>query len=210
MMGCLILAELLAIAFFSLWPVNPKGNENNQIVSFSDDVIAIQDAVITRQQGGPPPPPQPQSPIPIPKDEIIEEEITEINDIKVTDYSDSLSVTMLGSQGDSDQPVTNPQTAPSIIRIVEPTVPEAAKKAKVKAEIWVNFLVDRQGRVEEATISQIKRYDPTSDSMREVERIGYGLTEATINAALQWKFRPAKDNGEKVKAYTRHIFTFGF
>lgn len=209
-MACLIVAELITIGIFNFWPVPSSDNRTMQDVKVSDDVIAIDDVVMTRQQNQPPPPPKPQSPIPVPKDEIIEEEIPELNEINVTDYSDSLSVALRGSEGNSDKATSNPQTAPSVIRIVEPTVPQAAKEANIKAEIWVTFLVDQQGRVEEASVSQIKLFDRDTGNTRDVQTIGYGLTEATLNAALQWKFRPAKDDGEIVRAYTKHIFTFGF
>jgi outer membrane biosynthesis protein TonB len=182
----------------------------NRDPDFSEDVLAIEDIVRTEQANRPASPPKPQIPIPEPTDEIIEEEITEIDDLNIAESSDPLSEAKLGNQGDSDEPVSNPQTSPSVIRIVEPTVPDAAKKAEIKAEIWVNFLVDEQGRVEEASISQIKLYDRESGEARQVDSIDYGLTEATLDAALQWKFRPAKNDGKVVKAYTRHIFTFGF
>jgi outer membrane biosynthesis protein TonB len=210
MMICVVVAELIAIGVFNFWPSPSINSQTYQDMDTSDDVAAIQDVVITRQQDRPPPPPKPQSPIPEPTDEIIEEEIVEINEINVTDYSDSLAIAMEGSQGESEKPTSNPQTAPSVVRIVEPTVPDAAKKANIKAEIWVTFLVDTQGKVEEASISQIKLYDRETGEVQNVQTIKYGLPEATLNAALQWKFRPAKDNGELVRAYTKHIFTFGF
>lgn len=208
-LACIIAAELIAIAMFQFWPSPDNTGEINQENNFSEDVLAIEDIVRT-EQTEPASPPKPQVPIPQPTDEIIEEEITEIDDLNISETSDSLSVAMLGNEGDSDEPVSNPQTSPSVIRIVEPTVPDDAKEAAIKAEIWVNFLVDEQGRVEEASIDQIKLYDRESGEVTNVESIGYGLTEATLDAALQWKFRPAQDNGEAVKAYSRQIFTFGF
>lgn len=209
-MSSVILAEIIAICFFNFWPVPENAGNENIPTDFSDDVIAIEDAVITRQESRPPPPPKPQIPIPVPNDEVIEEKPIKLDEINFSKYADSLSTSLTGSQGDSDKPVSNPQKSPSIIRIVEPTVPEAAQKAKIKAEIWVSFLVDKQGKVEEASISQIKLYNRETGEVRNVNTINYGLTEATLNAALQWKFRPATEDGKPVKAYTKHIFTFGF
>lgn len=208
MMACVIAAEIIAIAFFNLWPAPETVNEANRD-NFSEDVLAFEDVVRT-EQTQPASPPRPQIPLPEPTDEIIEEEITEIDDLPISDTSDTLSTAMLGNDGEADEPVSNPQTAPSVIRIVEPTMPDEAKKENIKAEIWVNFLVDKDGKVEEASISQINLYDRETGEVKKVESIGYGLTGATLNAALQWRFRPAKDNGEPVKAYTRQIFTFGF
>ena len=208
-MVALIVVEVIAILFFSFWPVN-ESTSINQKIDFSDDTIAIEDVVRTKQQNSPPPPPKPQTPIPEPTDEIIEEEPIELDDLNVSKYSDSLSVEMIGSDGDADQPVSSPQVAPQVIHIVEPTVPEAAKKVNIKAEVWVNFLVDTDGKVEEASITEVVLYDQESGEKRTVDRINYGLTEATLTAALQWKFRPARNNGQPVKAYSRQIFMYGF
>ena len=209
-MASVIAAELIALAFFNFWPIPEKGDENNQQVDFSNEVLAVEDVVRTQQESQPASPPEPQIPLPEPSDEVIEDEILELDNLNLTDFSDSASVAKLGNEGESNQPVSNPATPPSIIRIVEPTVPEPAKKANIKAEIWVNFLVNREGRVEEASIAQIKVYDRKTGEVQTLQTIGYGLTEATLNAALQWKFRPAKNNGKTVKAYTRQIFTYGF
>lgn len=209
MLACVIAAEIIAIAFFTFWPISETADEINRD-SFSEDVLAFEDIVRTEQANQPASPPRPQVPLPEPTDKIIEEEITEIDDLNIAENSDTLSTAKLGQEGESDEPVSNPQTSPSVVRIVEPTLPEEAKKENIKAEIWINFLVNKDGKVEEATISQILLYDPNTGEMEEVDSIGYGLTAATLNAALQWRFRPAKDNGEVVKAYTRHIFTYGF
>lgn len=208
-MACVVAAEVIAIGFFNLWPAPDRSDENSRDINFSEDVLAIEEVVRT-EQDRPASPPKPQVPIPVPNDEVIEEEIPILDKINISEFSDSLSVAALGDQGDADEPVSNPESAPSIIRIVEPTTPEPAQKANIKAEIWVNFLVDEQGNVEEATISEIRLYDRSTGEVKKVNSIGYGLIEATLDAALQWKFRPAKNNGETVKAYTRQIFTFGF
>lgn len=205
----IVIIELLTLAIFNLWPAKESTSSNQQI-DFSDDAIAIEDVIRTEQQNSPPSPPKPQIPPPEPTDEVIEEDPIELNDLNVSEYSDSLSVEIIGSEGDADEPVSSPQVAPQVIRIVEPTVPEAAKRADIKAEIWVNFLVDTEGKVEEASITEIVLYDKESGEKRAVDRINYGLTEATLTAALQWKFRPARNNGQPVKAYSRQIFTYGF
>lgn len=209
MMISIIAVEILILLVFMFWPLPDSGDQTVEM-DFSDEAIALEDIVRTQQQNSPPPPPKPQIPPPEPTDEIIEEDEIELDNLNISDYSDSLSAEVTGSDGEADEPVSSPQVPPRVIHIVEPTVPDAAKKANIKAEIWVNFLVDTNGRVEEATINEIVVYDQETGEKREVDRIDYGLTEATINAALQWKFRPAQNNGRKVKAYSRQIFTYGF
>lgn len=208
-MVSIVAVEILVLLIFTFWPVEEKADSTDGI-NISNDVIAINDVIRTTQQNRPPAPPKPQVPLPVPNDEVIQEDPINIDDLNLSEYSDSLSIEITGSNGDADVPVSSPQTSPQIRHIIEPTVPDAAKKADIKVEIWVEFLVDRQGNVAEATISKIKLYDQKTGNSRVVENINYGLTETTIDAALQWKFRPAQNNGKPVKAYTTQVFTYGF
>lgn len=208
-MLCVVIVEAVVLGIFNFWPIQEHKKNNNEI-NFGDDAIVMDEAVITQQETHPPAPPKPQMPIPEPTDKIIEEEIIELDEVYISEYSDSLSVNDVGTVGDANEAVSNPQTSPSAIRIVEATTPQAAKEANIKAEITVTFLVDKKGNVEDASISQIKIFDREDDTFKIIDQIDYGITEATLDAALQWKFRPARNNNEAVRAYSRQIFTFGF
>ncbi len=48
------------------------------------------------------------------------------------------------------------------------------------------------------------------DNFRVVYQIGYGILEATLEAATKWRFIPAKDDGENVKTYVENSFNIGF
>jgi len=210
MLACVALIELLILGLFHFWPASKSSDHTENKITFSEDAVTANDVIMTRQESRPPPPPRPQAPIPVPNDKIIEDKILNLDIINPSDFSDSLSETKAGEQGNSDQVVGNPQTSPQVIRIVEPNEPEAAKKADIKAEIWVNFLVAEDGTVEDANISKIKLFNKKTGESRIVQSINYGITEATLKAALQWKFRPAKNKGKPVKAYSTQIFTYGF
>ncbi|MDX1672788.1 MAG: hypothetical protein R3211_10635 [Balneolaceae bacterium] len=207
-MSCIVVAELIMLALITFWP-EQKEERTYQDIVYTDQNILVEEVQITTQESSPPPPPKPQVPVPVPNDQVIEEQVLELEDIDLSIEQDPLALEGLSTAGNNNQVASNPQLPPSVVRIVEPTVPEAAKKANIKAEIWVSFLVNKKGEVEEATISQIRVYEDEND-FRLVETINYGLPEATLEAALKWKFRPAKNNGQLVKAYTKHIFTYGF
>ncbi|WP_310684662.1 hypothetical protein [Aliifodinibius sp. S!AR15-10] len=198
------------LSLFYFWPVQQKQGGAFQDIDPIEDAIAIEDVQITTQRSSPPPPPTPQVPVPVPNDQVIEEDPIVLEDLNIQNLPNPLNETGRGPGGDSNQVAANPDQSPSLVRIVEPTVPEAAKKADVKAEIWVSFLVNTEGNVEEASISHIKLYDKKGESFEIVQSINYGLAEATIDAALRWKFRPAKVEGKPVRAFTEHIFSFGF
>ena len=207
-MSCIVVTELIMLALITFWP-EQKEERTYQDIVYTDQNILVEEVQITTQESSPPPPPKPQVPVPVPNDQVIEEQVLELEDIDLSIEQDPLALEGLSTAGNNNQVASNPQLPPSVVRIVEPTVPEAAKKANIKAEIWVSFLVNKKGEVEEATISQIRVYEDEND-FRLVETINYGLPEATLEAALKWKFRPAKNNGQLVKAYTKHIFTYGF
>lgn len=210
MLVCLAFAELLVLGIFNLWPLSERADHTSRQMTFSENAVDVNDVVMTRQESRPPPPPRPQAPVPVPDDKIIEDKIIDLDIVNTSDFSDSLSVQTVGERGNSDRVVGNPTISPQIIRIVEPNEPDAAKKANIKAEIWVEFLVGKNGDVVEANISKIKIFDRKTGESKIVQTIGYGLTEATLNAALQWKFKPAKNNGNAVRAYSTQIFTYGF
>lgn len=211
-LAAVVVAEIIMLMMIKLWPVPAQPDQSLKERDFSEEVIQLEDAVITRQTSGPPPPPKPTAPIPEPADEIIEEEITELDDIQFSEITDSLSSELLRGQGSEAGPIAgSPQQPPRIIRIVEPTTPDAAQKANIKAELTVRMLVGTDGRVEDASIEKIRLYErPGSREFRIVENIGYGIAETTLDAAMQWRFQPARSNGEPVRTYSRQIFTYGF
>lgn len=209
-MSCIILVELILLGIFNLWPAPENSRSKYSKVIYNDETVLMPEAVRTRQQSSPPPPPKPRAPVPVPRDEIIEEEIINLENVSISDYSDSLSISRFKGAGDSDNIASSPDQPPSVIRIVEATTPEAAQKANIKVEVTVSFLVNKEGNVEDASIARIKLYKGDTGKYNIVDTIGYGITEATLSAALQWKFRPARNNGDTVRAYSKQIFTFGF
>lgn len=207
-----VVAQLLLLVIIKFWPVQASAPRKLQPGDFTEEVLTLESPVITRQSSAPPPPPKPTAPIPKPTDEIIREEITDLTNIQFSNNPDPLSTSKIGEQGNSEGPVVgNPQRPPQIVRIVEAATPDAARRANIKAEITVKMLVDTKGDVENVEITEIRRYKgPNSDEYEIVQNINYGLMEVTREAALQWQFHPARDQGEPVKAYTTQIFTFGF
>ena len=205
----IVLVELILIGLFKFWP-NIKSTSHLPDITVSEHPIVLQDMTITRQGGVPPMPPVPAVPIPVPNDQIIQDPIPDLNISNILKLDGLPGNNGSGGQGGgSGNIVKHPNQPPSVVKIVEPAVPSAAKKANIKVEIVVNFLVDTDGKVDKATITQIKLYSNNLKSYQIVKHIGYGIPQATIDAAMQWRFRPAQQNGKSVRAYTKHIFTFG-
>lgn len=207
-MSCIIATQLLVIGVFKFWPVPTPEEIITQDIIYSD-AIAIEEMVITKQEGAPPPPPKPRVPIPVPNDEEIEEELEFPEDLEFLALDESPFGVDVGKVGDSDKVVTNPQLSPNIIKIVEPPLPEEARKANINAKIDVRFLVGKQGQVEEAFIAQIRLFDKKCKEFEIVDQLGYGIMESTLEAALEWRFRPGKNDGLEVRTLTVQTFNIG-
>lgn len=203
----LICIELLVIILIHIWPEKPREIAEYRD-TFTDEVIYVEQSIPTRQESAPAAPPRPQIPVPVPDDEIIEQEIDFPEFDEIFSRIDAEGEEGSSSVSGEGRLVGSPEQPPGLVRIVEPTIPEAAKRADIKALIHVTFLVGLKGEVEEVYINEIRLYD--GEDYEVVNQIGYGLMEATLEAATKWKFRPARDQGEPVKTYVENSFRIGF
>lgn len=203
----LICAEIIFLIFIHAWPDLDRP-QRDFTYEFQEDVTFVENAIVTRQTSAPPAPPRPQIPVPVPNDEIIEEEIDfpEFDDL-ITPFDADGDEGFSEAEGEGEF-VGSPERPPGLVRIVEPTIPEAAKRANVKAQIIVNFLVGADGSVLESYISEIRVYD--GDEYEVVNEIGYGLMEAVMEAAEKWRFSAARDQGRPVQTYVENSFNIGF
>lgn len=206
-MFSLICAELLILILIKSWPAYTE-TEGAFEYPISDEVIFVERAIVTRQQTAPAAPPKPRIPVPVPDDEVIEEEIDfpEFEDI-MSQFEAEGTDGFSEADGEGEF-VGSPEQRAGLIRIVEPTVPDAAKRANIKARITVTFLVGLRGEVEDVYISEMRLYQ--GDEYEKVQEIGYGLMEAVLEAARKWKFRAAKDQGVPVKTFVENSFNIGF
>lgn len=192
---------------FKFWPTDAREEVPYQSEPPRQEVL-IDEIQITKQRSSPPPPPKPQIPQPVPSDEVIEFEPDFELDLQTPEMPDLEFGTGTAMDGEEASIVSNPQIPPTVVRIVEASSPEGVPpELKGNIEMIVNFLVDKEGRVEEASIVEIRRY--SDDGEYEVlQFIEYGLMDAVLRAALQWRFRPARQDGEPVRAYIRQRFNY--
>ncbi len=195
------------IGLVRFWP------EIDYIPSFDfevteQEIVILDEIEITRQETSPPPPPRPQMPNPVPQDEIIDVEIEFDMDLDLPELPDLDPGFGTGQTGSEPRIVSNPQIPPTVVRIVEATAPERVpEEYRGKLEMIVNFLVDENGEVEEVSIMEIRLYDEDGQ-YEQLPFVQYGLMEAVLRAAMQWRFRPARQDGETVKAFTRQRFNY--
>jgi outer membrane biosynthesis protein TonB len=70
----------------------------------------------------------------------------------------------------------------------------------------VKFLVDKKGNVERAQIVEIYRLNKEGERTKKVQNINSEIKKVVLKAAMNWKFKPAKDQGKPVRSYTRNYF----
>lgn len=187
----LVLALMLLILAFR---IDIRRKSDFQIVMDRQEIVEIEEITQTEQQMKPPPPPRPPVPVEVPNDEIIEEEPVRF------DASLDLDETLEVAQAPPPMPETEEEREePEIFIVVEerPTLigglaalqqaveyPEFAKKAGIEGTVFVQFVVDEKGNVENPQVT------------RSVHKL---LDEAALEAIRQMKFTPGKQRGRPVK-----------
>lgn len=81
-----------------------------------------------------------------------------------------------------------PVTPPRIVSSVRPPYPSSARNASIEGTVYVKMLVNANGKVEEAFVSQSSG--------------NAALDESAVKTVYKWRFSPAKDTfKEKVACY---------
>ncbi len=202
----IVLVQVFLVLLIRFWPVTTYEPDELEI-DLSREQVLIDEVQITQQQSSPPPPPKPQVPQPVPSDEVIEIDIDFELDLDIPEMPDLEPGTGSATSGDENSIVSNPQVPPTVVRIVEANTPDQVPpELRGNLEMIVSFLVDKQGNVEEASIDEIRRYN--NGDYEVLPYIEYGLMDEVLRAALQWKFRPARQDGEPVRATTTQRFNY--
>lgn len=206
-LASMVIVLLLMIAIVRFWPVSEYTPSLNFEVA-EQEMMFLDEIIVTRQQSAPPPPPRPVIPVPVPNDELIPTEIEMDFELDFTALPAPDPGTGAGVDGESARIVGNPQRPPSVVRIVEASARQfVPTEYRGRLEIIVNFLVDENGDVEEAQIMEFRLYNENGgyESLSDVPN---ELMEAVVNAAIQWRFRPARDEGETVKSFISQRFNY--
>lgn len=88
-----------------------------------------------------------------------------------------------GNMGGGPRRIGGGVSAPQLIFSVEPEFSEEARKAKVAGNVLVNLWVDTNGN---------------PSHVRVIRGVGMGLDEKAKEAVMQYKFKPAMENGKPV------------
>ena len=100
----------------------------------------------------------------------------------------------------ADRIVERPERSPRLVRASLPVYPPQAQREGVRARATVRVLISEGGQVLDAAITERVLIDGR-DQQRTVPSLPYGLETAALEAARRHLFRPARDDGERVRAW---------
>ena len=99
----------------------------------------------------------------------------------------------LGRGGVDAVPVSGNITPPIKIYHPQPQYTEEARRARVQGVVILEATIDRQGDVVD---------------VRVVKGLPMGLDKSAVETALQWKFKPALENGKPVAVFFNLLVNF--
>lgn len=155
----------------------------------TQEVFQMEEVMQTRQTETPPPPVRPPVPIEVPNDEIIEDEIINLDAELRLDAPMDLPPPPPVEEEPEDNFFVVVEEMPEPVggqAAIQRSVvyPEMARRAGIEGRVTVQFIVNKQGRVENA---------------RVVRGIGGGCDEAALKAVEAARFQPGKQRGRPVR-----------
>jgi periplasmic protein TonB len=156
------------------------------------EIVEMEEIIQTQQQETPPPPPRPPVPVPVPNDQIIED-----IDIMIDAEFDFGSPLALPPPPPQQEENTEPEEdffilveqMPELIGGLEALqrdvrYPERALRANIQGRVYVQFIVNERGEVE---------------NPRVIRGIGGGCDEEALRVVSQAKFKPGMQRGRPVR-----------
>lgn len=195
--GLIVTLGILIVAFRADW----SNKSDFEIVLPEQEQITMEEIQQTQQIEQPPPPPKPPVPVEVPNDEILEDDILDLDaSLDLDAPAAALPPPPPPPEEEDEEPEIfviveqMPEPIGGIAAIqAEVTYPEIARKAGVEGRVFLQFVVNEQGNVQDVVVSR---------------GIGAGCDEEAIRAVEQAKFTPGKQRGKPVKVRMSLPITF--
>ncbi len=153
------------------------------------DVVEMEEIIQTRQIETPPPPPRPAVPVEVPTDEIIDD--VDIDISADWDLDDRMEMPPPPEEEEEEEEdffvvvEEMPELIGGLASIQsEIEYPEMARRAGIEGRVYVQFIVNEQGEVEDPQV---------------IRGIGGGADEEALRAVRQAKFKPGMQRGRPVR-----------
>jgi len=183
------------LIFIALFRVQFSMESDFDVVMLEQDVVSVEDIVMTQQEQLPPPPPRPSVPVEVSNDAVLEEEFLDF--AAEIDFDAMAFVPDVppaaAAEEEPDEVFIVVERMPELIGGLEGlqrsiVYPEIARLAGIEGRVTVQFVIDERGNVINPVV---------------VRGIGAGCDEAAIEAVRKAKFTPGMQRGRPVKvSYT--------
>ncbi|WP_103664541.1 energy transducer TonB [Gracilimonas amylolytica] len=164
--------------------------EPPQVIQLDEqEVVEMEEIVQTKQIETPPPPPRPPVPVEVPNDEIIEDEMIDL-DAELDFDAPPMDLPPPPEEEEEEEDFfVVVEEMPKLIggmAELQGSVryPEMARRAGIEGRVTVQFIVNEQGKVENA---------------RVVRGIGGGCDEEALKAVQKAEFEPGMQRGRPVR-----------
>ena len=165
-----------------------RSSPPDEIVLNEQEIVEMEEIIQTRQMETPPPPPRPPVPVEVPNDEIIEDIDINIDADLSLDGPLNLPPPPPPAEDEEDffTVVENmPELIGGLARLQSSiTYPEMARKAGIEGRVFLQFIVNERGEVE---------------NPRVIRGIGGGCDEEALKAIQKAKFKPGLQRGRPVR-----------
>jgi protein TonB len=184
------------LIFIVAMKVEFVSEKQNVDLTEEQEVVDMEDITRTEKEEKPPPPPQPQVPVEVPNDEIIEDQNISLNadmnmdeplDMPPPPEEEEEEEDFFVAVGDMPELKGGQQWLYDQLEY-----PEMARKAGIEGKVYVQFIVNKEGKVENPKV------------IRGVQ----GLNEEALRVIKQATFTPGQQRGEPVRVQFSLPITF--
>ncbi|MDR9419050.1 energy transducer TonB [Gracilimonas sp.] len=182
--------SLLIFISASKMNIYTSGDDESIVIDRQEEVF-IEEIVQTKQELKAPPPPRPKIPVEVPNDEILDDEFIDLDselDLEET-FMELPPPPPPSNEEEPEQEVfVIVEQMPELIGGIASlnkhiTYPEMARKAGIEGRVIVQFIIDKEGNVNDPEV---------------VRGIGGGCDEAALEAVKKIKFVPGMQRGRPV------------
>ncbi len=177
------------VLFLIAFKVDYRPDPGELVTADIQETVNMEDVIQTKQEEEPPQPPRPQVPMEVPNDEIVEEGTIDIN--AEFDMSQKMSIPEPPgdpAEEDEEQVFVIVEQPPQLIgglAALQQKIqyPEIARKAGIEGRVFVQFIVNSKGEVENPVVTR---------------GIGGGCDQEALRVIKEAKFRPGMQRGRTV------------
>jgi len=186
--GMIVTLVILLILF----KVPFKSGQTENFSQPKQETVKMEQVIQTHQDVKPPPPPVPQAPVAVPNDQVIDDSPIDLN----AELDVNAPMKMPPPPPPPTEKKKNDQQVFVVVEHMPVLIgglaklqskihyPELARKAGIEGRVYVQFVVDEHGNVQDPKV---------------IRGIGGGCDEEALRAVRQAKFRPGMQRGRPVK-----------